>query len=52
MESPAYSKMNSMEVVEKVDYDVVLELTPLTVSSLPAADHRSPEQRETCGFRQ
>ena len=24
--SPAYSKMNSMEVVEKVDYDVVLEL--------------------------
>ena len=38
--SPAYSKMNSMEVVEKVDYDVVLELTPLNIETgLPAADH-------------
>ena len=38
--SPAYSDMSSMEVVEKVDYDVVLELTPLNIETgLPAADH-------------
>lgn len=38
--SPAFSAMNSMEVVENVDYDVVLELTPLNIrTGLPAADH-------------
>ena len=38
--SPAFSTMNSMDVVEKVDYDVVLELTPLNIETgLPAADH-------------
>ena len=39
-EYPHYSTMNSMEVVETVDYDVVLELTPLNIETgLPAADH-------------
>lgn len=38
--SPAYSQMTSMEVVEKVDYDAILELTPLNIKTgLPAADH-------------
>lgn len=38
--SPAYSQMTSIEVVEKVDYDVILELTPLNIKTgLPAADH-------------
>ena len=37
-EYPHYSTMNSMEVVETVDYDVVLELTPLNIETgLPAA---------------
>lgn len=36
----AFSTMNSMEVVETVDYDAVLELTPLNIETgLPAADH-------------
>ena len=39
-ESPIFSTMNSMEVVETVDYDAVLELTPLNIfTGLPAADH-------------
>ena len=38
--SPIYSTMSSMEVVETVDYDAVLELTPLNIETgLPAADH-------------
>lgn len=38
--NPAYSQMTSMEVVEKVDYDAILELTPLNIKTgLPAADH-------------
>lgn len=38
--NPAYSQMTSMEVVEKVDYDAILELTPLNIrTGLPAADH-------------
>lgn len=38
--SSIFSTMSSMEVVEKVDYDVVLELTPLNIDTgLPAADH-------------
>lgn len=37
---PHYSTLTSMEVVEKADYDVVLELTPLQIfSGQPAADH-------------
>ena len=53
--SPAYSKMNSMEVVEKVDYDVVLESHSSEYrdgSSRRRSYKKSPEQRETCGFRQ
>ncbi len=39
-DSPIYSTMTSMDVVENVDYDVVLELTPLNIETgLPAADH-------------
>lgn len=38
--SKYYSKMNSMEVVENVDYDLLLELTPLNIKTgLPAVDH-------------
>lgn len=38
--SPQFTTMNSMDVVENVDYDVVLELTPLNIrTGLPAADH-------------
>ncbi|MDD6880699.1 MAG: hypothetical protein PUE18_03895 [Firmicutes bacterium] len=38
--STIYSTMSSMEVVETVDYDAVLELTPLNIETgLPAADH-------------
>lgn len=38
--SEHYSTMSSMEVVEKVDYDALLELTPLNIKTgLPAADH-------------
>lgn len=37
---PDYSTMNSIDVVETVDYDVVLELSPLNIQTgLPAADH-------------
>ena len=37
---PHYSTMSSMDVVNTVDYDVVLELTPLNIETgLPAADH-------------
>ena len=39
-DSPIYSTMTSMDVVENVDYDAVLELTPLNIETgLPAADH-------------
>ena len=39
--SPIYSTMSSMEVVETVDYDAVLELTPLNIETgLPAAPER------------
>ena len=38
--SSAYSSLNSMEVVNNIDYDVVLELTPLNIfTGLPATDH-------------
>ncbi len=37
---PAYSKITSMEVVETVDYDILIELTPLMIfSGQPAIDH-------------
>ena len=37
---PWYSEMNTMEVVEKADYDVVLELTPINIrTGQPAIDH-------------
>ena len=36
----SYSNITSMEVVEKVDYDVLIELTPLVIfSGQPAIDH-------------
>jgi homoserine dehydrogenase len=38
--SSIYSTLSSMDVVKTVDYDVVLELTPLNIfTGLPAADH-------------
>ena len=38
--SPTFSSMSSMDVVKTVDYDVVLELTPLNIfTGLPATDH-------------
>lgn len=41
-ESEYYSSMSAMEVVEKVDYDALCELTPLNIQTgLPAADHIS-----------
>lgn len=37
---PAYSLISSMEVVETIDYDVLIELTPLEIfSGQPAIDH-------------
>jgi len=38
--SGEYSTLNSMEVLEQVEYDCMLELTPLNIfTGLPAADH-------------
>lgn len=38
--SPLYSNLSSMEVVEKTEYDVVIELTPLQIfTGQPAIDH-------------
>ena len=38
--SSDYSKLNSMEIANKVDYDVLVELTPLKIfSGQPAIDH-------------
>lgn len=38
--SPYYSEMTSMQALEEVDYDCMLELTPLNIfTGLPAADH-------------
>lgn len=35
-----FSKLNSMEIAETVDYDVIMELTPLKIfSGQPAIDH-------------
>lgn len=35
-----FSKLNSMEIVEKVDYDVMMELTPINIfTGQPAIDH-------------
>lgn len=35
-----YSEMNAMEIARKVDYDVLIELTPLAIfSGQPAIDH-------------
>lgn len=39
-ENNEYSKFSSMEVAERIDYDVLIELTPLQIfSGQPATDH-------------
>ncbi len=39
-ENPCFSRLNSMEIAERIDYDALLELTPLDIfTGQPAIDH-------------